>query len=348
MILGARAGAPASASAAAAVWAISSASSPTNFAAGDETGDDTYILTVVDSGEGSANASPIEVADTLPGGLVANAISGRDIGNGQALSCTLTPRLGCSYTGFEVAPGDVLQIELRVNVSAGAPASVVNSATVSGGGAEADASTEDPTTISSTPAGFGISQFRATWSGTQGGASVNLTAGFTLNDVLRSGEYQPAASPKEVALELPSGVVANATAIPRCSSAELDAGSCEEQTAVGVLFASLSSSVGAPPTPYSSLLYNVAPEPGELSAYAFRFAGGWVRVQGSISAEDAYRMSLRVQNLPEAAGLLSMQMTLWGVPGAYNNEQAGPDHVLAEPERDFGPPGAGGTPSATA
>jgi hypothetical protein len=322
------------------VWTISSSSSPTNFVRGDETGDDTYVLTVVDAGSESAGGTQVEVSDSLPSGLVASAISGEDVGNGQTLSCSLTPTLGCSYDGFEMAPGDVLRIDIRVKVGSGVGSSVVNSATVTGGGADAGASTRDATTISSAPAGFGISDFAAAWSGTQAGAPVNLTAGFTLNQVVENGEYQPAALPKDVEVKLPPGVLADTTTMPHCPPT----GGCEKQAAVGVVFASLSSTVGGPPTPYSSLIYNLAPEPGELAAFAFELAGKWVRVQGSVSPENDYRTSLHVENISQIAGLLSMEMTLWGVPGAYNDPLAGPDRVLSEPERGFGPSGGGAIP----
>jgi hypothetical protein len=323
-------------------WAISSASSPTNFTAGDETGDDMYVLTVVDAGDGSTDGSGSEIADSLPSGLVASSISGRDLGNEKTLSCSLTPTLGCSYEGSEVAPGDVLQIQIAVQVSSSIAPSVVNSATVTGGGAQHGASTVDPTTISPTPAGFGISDFAGTWSDAQAGASVNLTTGFTLNQVEASGEYQPAAFAKDVEIKLPAGVFPNAKWVPVCTAAQIhEDGGCEEQAAVGVVFASLSSGVGRSLTPYSSLIYNAAPEPGETAAFMFRFAGKWVRVQAIVGAEDDYRTDLRISDIPQGAGLLSMEMTLWGAPGAYNDSDAGPDHVLSEAERSFGSPGGG-------
>jgi hypothetical protein len=332
-----------SAYAAGPVWAISSASSPTNFAAGDETGDDMYVLTVVDTGDESADGSLIEIADTLPSGLIASSISGSDLGNGEALSCSLTPKLGCAYKGFEVASGDVLQVEIAVNVGPGVAPSVVNSATVTSADAQAGASIEDPTTISSTPARFGVSGFAATWSSDSAGAVANLTAGFTLNQVETNGEYQPAELPEGVEIKLPPGVFVNANAVPRCTSTEFRDGSCEKQAAVGVVFASTSSAVGEPLTPSSSFVYNVVPEPGEPAVLMFKFGGGLVRLQASIGAEDDYRMSLHAENISEATGLLSMVMTLWGVPGAHDDIAMGPDHVLSEPERYFGPPGDDGT-----
>jgi hypothetical protein len=301
------------------------------------------VIDAIDTGSGSAGGGRIEVADTLPAGLAATSISGEDLGNGQVLSCKLAPAPACTYEGYEVAPGDVLRVTVVVNVEPGAISPAVNSVTVSRGGAATAATSTDPTTISSTTAGFGITGFAASWSGTDAGASANLTAGFTLNQIEANGEYQPAAPAKDVELELPPGVFANGRTPPRCPLTGAVDGGCEEQAAVGVLFASLRSPVGGPPTPYSSLIYNVAPEPGEPAAFMFKLAGVWVRVGAGINAGDDYRMRLRVENVPQFAGLLSMEMTLWGVPGAYNNPATGPDHVLSEAERDFGPPGGGGT-----
>jgi Domain of unknown function DUF11 len=336
LVIGVGTSAAAPAYASGPVWAISSASSPTNFAAGDESGDDAYVLTVANSGVGSANGSRVEVTDALASGLVASSISGKDLGNGQVLSCSLTP-LGCSYEGFDMAPGDELQIVIRVNVSHGVASSVVNSATVTGGGAQAGASVEGSTTISSTGAGFGISDFATTWSGAQAAASVNLTTGFTLNQVVNGGETIPVAEAKDMSLNLPQGFVANPEAVPRCSMIDAENDTCPASTAVGVAFTSSSSgSVGAP-TPYSSLLYNTAPSPSEPGGLVFFLPNGPVRLGLTIRSDGDYGLRMLAKALPQIDALVSMTLTLWGVPAAYNG--AGPDHVLAGGGADFGSPG---------
>jgi hypothetical protein len=321
-------------------WAISSASSPTNFSAGDETGDDRYVLTVVDTGGGlTAAGSPIEVTDLLPSGLTASAISGEDLGNGQALTCGLTP-LECTYEGFEVAPGDVLRIEIRVKVSSGVTSSVVNRAAVTGGDAEAGASSEDPTTISSTGAGFGVSDFAATWSGTQAGAAVNLTTGLTFNQVVTGGgETVPAADAKEVALNLPPGFVANPTAVPRCSVSEVEGDACPASSAVGVAFTSSSSGVGGAPMPYSSLVYNTAPSPGEPGALVLFLPSGLVWLELTLRTNGDYGLRVAANDLPEVGALISLTLTLWGDPGADEGFGSGPDHVIADGAPSFGSPG---------
>lgn len=234
-------------------------------------------------------------------------------------------------------PGDELQVVIRVNVSNGVASSVVNSATVTGGGAQAGASIEDPTTISSTGAAFGISDFAATWSGTQAAASVNLTTGFTLNQVLNGGETVPVADAKEVALNLPPGFVANPEAVPQCSAIDAENDTCPASAAVGVVFTSSRSGSGGAPTLYSSLLYNTVPSPGEPGALVLYLPNGPVRLGLTIRSDGDYGLRVLATALPQIDPLVSMTLTLWGIPADYDG--AGPDHVLAGGGADFGSPG---------
>ncbi len=106
----------------------------------------TYTLTATNSGV-SPTTGTVTLTDTLPAGLTATAMSGTgwtiDLPNKTATrSDALAP--GNSYD----------PVTVTVNVSGGAPASVTNVATVSGGGETntANNTASDPTTIvSSTP-----------------------------------------------------------------------------------------------------------------------------------------------------------------------------------------------------
>ena len=87
---------------------------------------DTYTLTVTNVGT-SATSGTVTLADTLPAGLTATAMSGTDwTCNVSTLTATRSDALaaGASYS----------PITLTVNVAANAPASVTNSVSVSGGG----------------------------------------------------------------------------------------------------------------------------------------------------------------------------------------------------------------------
>ena len=50
-------------------WTVTSVSRATNFKPGDETGDDSYLVTVTNTGDASSNGDPIAVTDELPEGL---------------------------------------------------------------------------------------------------------------------------------------------------------------------------------------------------------------------------------------------------------------------------------------
>jgi len=47
-------------------WTVTSVSRATNFKPGDETGDESYLVTVTNTGDASSNGAPIAVTDELP------------------------------------------------------------------------------------------------------------------------------------------------------------------------------------------------------------------------------------------------------------------------------------------
>ena len=113
-----------------------------NFRQGDSS--DNYTISVGNSGAGPTSA-PVTVTDTLPAGLTPTAASGTGWTTnivGQTVTATRSDALanGASYPDFTVT----------VSVADSAPASVTNTATVSGGGElnTANDTANDPTTVS--------------------------------------------------------------------------------------------------------------------------------------------------------------------------------------------------------
>ena len=99
----------------------------------------TYSIQVSNNGPDSTTGQ-VTVTDTLPAGLTATAIGGKGWSCALAtLTCTRSNTLG---SGNNYPP-----ITLTVDVAGDAPASVINSATVSGGGDPSPATDDDPTTI---------------------------------------------------------------------------------------------------------------------------------------------------------------------------------------------------------
>ena len=82
------------------------------------------------------------VTDTLPAGLTATAISG------TGWSCVLGT-LTCTRSDVLAANASYPNITLTVNVANNAPANVINSVTVTGGGDPTPSTDDDPTVIRS-------------------------------------------------------------------------------------------------------------------------------------------------------------------------------------------------------
>ena len=126
----------------------------------------TYSILVRNIG-GLATTGTISLTDTLPAGLTATAISG------AGWTCTLAT-LTCTTATSAAANGGTLPvITVTVNVDPTAPATVTNSATVSGGGESnpANNTSADPTTIT----GVDFFQIRYAANLTSGDSVINLT-----------------------------------------------------------------------------------------------------------------------------------------------------------------------------
>jgi VCBS repeat-containing protein len=116
-----------------------------NFSQGQ--GGATYTLSAQNVGAADTSGT-VTVSDTLPASLTATGISG------SGWTCTLAT-LTCTRSNPLAAQASYPVITLAVNVAANAPASVVNTATVSGGGEinTANDTATDPTTIAASGGG---------------------------------------------------------------------------------------------------------------------------------------------------------------------------------------------------
>jgi uncharacterized repeat protein (TIGR01451 family) len=124
----------------------------------------TYVITVQNAG-GAATTGMVSVTDALPPSLSATGMTGSGWScSTGTLTCTRSDALGVS--------GSYPSITLTVTVSNSAPANVVNSVTVSGGGQiyTANDTASDPTTVLGTPASLvataiSTSQVTMSWGG---------------------------------------------------------------------------------------------------------------------------------------------------------------------------------------
>jgi len=130
-----------------------------------------YTLTVANSGTGPTSGT-VTLTDTLPAKLTATAIAG------TGWTCALAT-LTCSRTDALAAATDYPAVLLTVNVAADAPASVTNTATVSGGEETntANDTALDPTTIGLPPDLTVAATHSGSFSQGETGALYTITVG---------------------------------------------------------------------------------------------------------------------------------------------------------------------------
>ncbi len=332
-------------------WSISSASDPTNFPPGGTlipaglgntlVPGDSYVVTATNTGGSSSNGSTITIADAPPAGLTAVEIIGSDLGEGSPMSCELAT-LTCTTTAA-VIPGDSLEVTIVVSVPQSPPLPLVNSATISGGGASS-ASASPTTTLSSEPAPFGLSGATITTSTAQAGAHPNVTTDLTFN--LR-GVKEASGRPKDIEVELPPGLIGNPRAIPQCTMGGVAADTCTSDMAIGV------ATVRGPGIPgYSigqyeeargvSLIYNVKPYAGEPAAFGFGVSTVPVRIDTSVRSDGDYALRVSSPDISDAIGIFHSSVLIWGVPQDYNGPGAdATTERVAGRIHSFGGPGSG-------
>jgi hypothetical protein len=303
-------------------WMVTSVSTPTNFVPGDASGEDAYRVQLTNAGGASSDGSSVTITDELPLGfsLAGSGASGVDQlvavtspgSAGAKFSCVLNT---CTYTGV-VVPDDTLIVTFPVDVSIGAPSSVSNVVRVSGGGAP-DASVITPTTISSTPAGFGLSPGGSSnvLSSTQAGAHPDITTSVAFNTVTRNGSL--AGDSKDITDDLPSGFAGDLVDTPSCPAAKFSLSECPINTQVGVTTVTVLIGSSRLQTLNSQPVYNLSPNPGEVAKFGFSVAGNF-NIQGNVSVRPGdYGIRVSFHNTDEAiAELDNVSLTVWGVPAA--------------------------------
>ena len=174
------------------VWKVTSLATPTNLPPGDDSGNDSIILSVTNIGSGRAegSVSPVTVTDQLPPGVNATKVAGLvrsgGLAGGTDMACVAFPVPTCSFAG-NVLPYQVIQIVINVDVAANA-SSGSNHVSVAGAAA-ASASLISPVTVSASTPGFGFEQFEQTATNEDG--SLDTQAGSHPYQFSTTADSQP-------------------------------------------------------------------------------------------------------------------------------------------------------------
>jgi uncharacterized repeat protein (TIGR01451 family) len=319
-------------------WTITSNSSPTNFAPGDNDFA-TYVLQISNTGSRPSDGSPITVTDILPPGFSVGSSSGvgfraqfKGIDEGENLHpCEEGPPVRCTFT-TTVHPGQRLLVYIPISVAPDAPPVVTNRVEVSGGGV-AGASDVTQKTISSEPAPFAFQGFESTLYGDDGVTEtragshpyqLRVAARFnTHNPLGTDGISEPTEHPKTITADLPAGVVINPKASPvRCTEAQLETtkpnsqiSNCPNASAVGLVHTTQGILGFAVPRA-TEILYSMVPPPGSPAAFAFQPAGlgFYVHLLGRVRSDSDYGLSADISDISQFGGFSGATVEFWGDP----------------------------------
>jgi hypothetical protein len=307
-------------------WQIGSETVPTNLPPGG-TGQLLVVLSNLGDAPIEGGKSPVVFKDTLPPGLEATEITGGSKNNSQ-VECTRAT-LECRFEG-ELNPYEQITVTIKVKVASAAAGTLLDRASVEGGGAAGRAEPALAVPVSGEPAGYGVAGYEmapfnegGTPARQAGAHPFELTSTLVLN---QTAGRQPVALPKDLLFQLPPGLVGDTNAVSQCTMANFfalvkEANLCPASSVVGVAsvvaFEPLIKLIGV-----TVPVFNLVPAQGEPARLGFEVVGKIpVVIDTSVRSGRDYGVDASVKDATETGGILRSQLTIWGAPGdpAHNN-----------------------------
>ncbi len=354
LLLGVISGTGTAAAASVPAWSISSAAYPSDFSLAENancpaepflTQCDTYAVTATDVGGGTASGT-VTLTDALPAGLTVRKVSlffevkGHE-NDDHSGACTTTPLVKCVITTSEleanIRPDQALKLSIAVTVNEPAvPGELVNRASVSGGGAAAEASISRANTLERGHPGFGAELFTASFLGedgmpeSQAGAHpYALDTRIVPTTMMREdpeGFFKATSVEdiRDVIVDLPAGVAGNGVSAPQCTLARLASkgeggeqgtSGCPPDTIVGHIHTYPNSVISA-----NNPIYNIVPEKGTAAELGFIDATGGTHVlYVSLAPTPAgYVLRTTSKEIPQL-GLTEILANVFGNPAVRDH-----------------------------
>jgi hypothetical protein len=296
----------------------------------------------------------ITLSDVVPAGLQVVGVTGatnEGVVNTAAMECSASGENGvtgpaCSYGG-QVAPYDDLVMHVLVNLQgASAGDKLKTVANVSGGDARAISVTRPVAVGESTP--FGVSDYEL--SEEEEGGSPDVQAGshplqqtttLIFNQVFNGQDVaEPAALSKDMHAVWPAGLIGNPVPLAQCKISEfLDNQDCPADSAIGVVRVLIQQNQGGGVGGIKLAarlvpLFTLVPAPGEPARFGFYGASVVpTYLDPSVRSGRDYGLEINTDNISQIAGVLSVEVTVWGTPGAaIHNEYRGNSCLSASTE----------------
>ncbi len=310
-------------------WGISSETVPTDLPPG---GEGQLLVLVSNLGDAPIDGSkePVVIANKLPPGLNVTEIRGQ-LWNHVQVECSLST-LKCSFKGL-LYPYERVAVTMKVKAEE-PPGTVISlpvEASVEGGGAPKVAKALQ-VPISPTPDGFGVADYElgpfnedGTPATQAGSHPFQLTTTLVLNQ--NPEPRFPVELPKDLSFHLPPGLVGDPNAASKCTMANFfafleETNLCSPSSAVGVATVTADEPKVAKVISKTVPVFNLVPSQGEPARFGFEVLGKIpIVIDTSVRSGRDYGVDVNVEDATETAGLLSSQVTFWGVPGdpRHNN-----------------------------
>ena len=158
---------------------------------------------------------------------------------------------------------------------------------------------------------------------TQAGAHpFELTTSFAFGTVLdgRVGYQVPAAAVKDVALDLPAGVIGDPGAIPQCRQQDMNdpVSRCQAATQIGYADVDLNFLGGRQISRVG--VYNMAPPSGQSAQFAFLVVASVAHIDVKVRSDGDYGVTATVHNTNAGVPVYGATVHLWGVPADSSHD----------------------------
>jgi hypothetical protein len=142
--------------------------------------------------------------------------------------------------------------------------------------------------------------------------ALDLAFSFNGTETEVNGGGFPDGSLRNLAVDLPAGMVGNLQAVPRCSRFDLaDGGNCSPATQIGVM--TLDTRKGDGQELHTMALYNVVPRRGKAAEFGFYNSGLAFFVAATVRP-DTNTVRTTITDASQAVRIKAAHLQIWGIP----------------------------------
>jgi hypothetical protein len=169
-----------------------------------------------------------------------------------------------------------------------------------------------------------VFSFSVTPSNTQAGGHPNLVTKLWVGNRYNQQYAQPSCDcqdPRDVNVEMPTGVIGIPSAAPTCSAADFANQECPPETQVGAAFITINAEPPGTSGFGRIAIFNLEPHPGEAGLLAFNFPLLHFPVYQAINSrtESDYGLDITTEYITHLLPLAVIEETIWGVPASPAN-----------------------------